>query len=95
MLDKKQQLLSILKELFGIFELAESLYEYIEQNDINDEILDNLINLFISQITNISDEKNREKLQTTINKLKLLREKELHESKLDMEDAENLLNSIN
>lgn len=94
MLDKKEALLEILRELFWVFDLAEQLYEYIETQDIWDDVIDNLINLFYEEIKNISNEGKIKIFEAVVHKLEILKEKELKEREEDFKSAEEDINNF-
>ena len=93
-MDKKQSLLTILKELFWIFDLAESLYQYIETAPYDEGMIDGLIGLFQSEIESINDGQQKQFLLSIVQKLEQMRQRELIDIKADQAAALRLLELI-
>lgn len=93
-MNKKQALLSIIHELFWVFDLAEPLYKYVSDTPFDESVIDGLIGLFRSEIETISDEERKSFFRSIMERLESMRQRELIDIKADREEALRLLELI-
>lgn len=83
---KREIILDILKLLFNDWDLAEPLYWLVSSSEVTPNIIDNLIKIFESSFKDAEDETKREKINTALNSLKSLKQKEELELNSDRND---------
>ncbi|EKE29917.1 MAG: hypothetical protein ACD_2C00073G0005 [uncultured bacterium (gcode 4)] len=90
---KKNVVLSSLLELKWHWLLAESLYDQIQTEWANPELIDSIIEMFEIAVDAVKDEWNRDKIRLTLDNLASIMEKERSERKQEEIEAIAILES--
>ncbi len=90
-MDKKRLLLSILEELFGIFDAAQELHAYVGSSQFDESEIDGLLALFEDEIEKVSDSGRYDRLVSRIGMLKELQVREMSEAEKESSVANETL----
>lgn len=93
-MDKKQYVLAILEKLAADWDIALWLHRIVSQYPISDTTLDALLHMFSSAAKSVSNAATQKKLQTSLEIIQKIKQREMDEKIQNDAELESMLNDI-